>query len=421
MSGDQKKSFKPTQFITDPLSRILTLFVAWLVFNLVLIAGIWLLVRLTHIDVDPAKVQIAKWLTKDRMIDLQEIAPGIQTIRHVFRMDTDGDKFREWVVFYSYDEVSKGRGPYGAAVYDVDRCRPPAIVSYELRPYDYNYVTENLDLKWAAGPQMTDINGDSRQELVIHIGNDLSVFRWYDHTQNCTVQGPGQQGYDLLGTFRGTGGVNPTGGGRVQVLDRGFFDRSQIAIRRVYAPGDTTGSYLQPGDGLYPPKETSLAFTFGQPITITDLYYPEKAVLAFYLNLGQNDKAAQGYLSDMAKKKYNIKTDPFGLYSAADGVARARDKLTRVLVWEIRYIPNIDRERLHETQQVTVLVVGVNGDQFNPSQSCQVTWEVIGVPNSSALPYGCEWRLDSYQSTCPSPGEKGEMEDGGQLIGRIAP
>ena len=115
------------------------------------------------------------------------------------------------------------------------------------------------------------------------------------------MQGPGQQGYDLLGTFRGTGGVNPTGGGRVQVLDRGFFDRSQIAIRRVYTP-DATGSYLQPGDGLYPPKETSLAFTFGQPITITDLYYPEKAVLAFYLNLGQNDKAAQGYLSDMAKK-----------------------------------------------------------------------------------------------------------------------
>jgi len=29
-----------------------------------------------------------------------------------------------------------------------------------------------------------------------------------------------------------------------------------------------------------------------------------------------------------------------------------------------------------------------------------VTWRVIGVPNDRALPYGCEWRLDSYESTC---------------------
>jgi len=371
MSGDQKKdgkSFKPIQWITDPIRRGIVMFMAWLLFNLVLILGIWLVVRLTHIDVDPAKVQIAKWLTKDRMIDLQEVAPGIQTIRHISRIDADGDKFREWVVFYSYDEVSKGRGPYGAAVYDVDRCRPPAIVSYELRPYDYDYVAENIDIRWAAGPQMMDINSDSRLELVIHYGNDLSVFRWFDRTANCTAPGPDQQGYELLGTFRGTGGVNPVAAGRVQVLDRGFFDRSQIAVRRVYTP-DSNGSYLQPGDGLRPPVETSLAFTFGPPVTITDLYYPEKAVLAFYLNLGHNDKAAQSYLSEPAKSRYNIKTDTFGLYSAADGVARARDKLTRVLVWEIRYNPNITDERLHKTQQVTVLVVAVNANKYKPKQT----------------------------------------------------
>jgi hypothetical protein len=29
-----------------------------------------------------------------------------------------------------------------------------------------------------------------------------------------------------------------------------------------------------------------------------------------------------------------------------------------------------------------------------------VVWTVIGVPREKAIPYGCEWRLDEYRSTC---------------------
>jgi hypothetical protein len=36
------------------------------------------------------------------------------------------------------------------------------------------------------------------------------------------------------------------------------------------------------------------------------------------------------------------------------------------------------------------------------------------------MPYGCEWRLESYLTTCPS-GEKGDRDGGGQLVGQITP
>ena len=52
-------------------------------------------------------------------------------------------------------------------------------------------------------------------------------------------------------------------------------------------------------------------------------------------------------------------------------------------------------------REITVTVVGVNSkeeiDYYHP---CQVTWTVVGIPNPQALPYGCEWRLESYWTTC---------------------
>jgi hypothetical protein len=83
-------------------------------------------------------------------------------------------------------------------------------------------------------------------------------------------------------------------------------------------------------------------------------------------------------------------------------VARARKKLARVLVWEIRYEPDVQAERLHEDRDVMVTVVGVNEKgEIDYAHPCQVTWTVVGIENAQALPYGCEWRLESYWTTCP--------------------
>jgi hypothetical protein len=396
MSNDKKddksKSFKPTEYITDPIQRTITLFFAWLIFNGLLVFLVWFVVRVTHYDLDPIAVSLAERLTQERVINLLEVAPGIQTIRHVYRLDADADNFREWVVLYSYDTTTQGQGPFGAAVYDVDRCRPPAIVTYELRPYDYNYVAENLPLRWAGAPTVQDINGDGQQELVLDIGNDMSIFRWFDHTLDCVAPGPGLQGYELLGSFRGSGGVYAEGGGRIVVMDRAYLDRSQTAIKRVYTP-DANGSYLRPeGGGLYPPQETGVDFAFGVPVTATQLYYPEKAVLAFYLNLGQDNKAAKAYLSKQAQDRYPIGTYDFG-------IALPREQLARVLVKELSYTPNMGEEQLHYPQDVAIVVVGVRSDGYvDEANPRRVVWRVIGVSKEGALPYNCEWRLDELIS-----------------------
>jgi hypothetical protein len=392
MSDKDSKSFKPTDFPSIILRMVFTLFAAWVVFNVLLVFVIWFVVRLTRYDLDPTKVRLAETLTRDRVINLQEVAPGVQTIRHIFRLDTDADDFQEWVLFYSYDTTKQGKGPFGAAVYDVDRCRPPAIVTYELRPYDYNYVAENLPLWWRGAPTIQDINADGRQELIVHVGTDLSIFRWFDHTRDCTAPGPGQQGYELLGTFRGSGGVYAEGNGRIAVMDRAFLDRSQTAIKRIYVPGPD-GSYLRPeGGGLFPPTETGVDFAFGVPVTATQLYYPEKAVLAFYLNLEQDDRAAKPYLSKDAQQRYPIATYDFGL-------ALPRDQMARVLVKELSYAPNIAQEELHNPRDVSVVVVGVGTDGYvDEANPRRVTWRVIGVSKEGALPYNCEWRLDEIIS-----------------------
>ena len=55
---------------------------------------------------------------------------------------------------------------------------------------------------------------------------------------------------------------------------------------------------------------------------------------------------------------------------------------------------------------MTVTVLGVNEKgQYDKGFVCQVTWTVVAVENPQALPYGCEWGLESFWTTCP-PGEK---------------
>jgi hypothetical protein len=104
-----------------------------------------------------------------------------------------------------------------------------------------------------------------------------------------------------------------------------------------------------------------------------------------------------------------MEANPFGLSMAPDSVARARDKLARVLVWEIQYVPDVNAEQLHQDRQVTVTVVGVNEQgQIDYEHPCRVTWTVIGVPKQGAIPFGCEWRLQDYVSECmgaPAPKE----------------
>jgi hypothetical protein len=71
------------------------------------------------------------------------IPPNLQDnldVADVERIDTDGDGFNEWVVFYRFD-LQDGRSPVQAVVYDNDRGSPPVIFPYALRPHDRDYLS----------------------------------------------------------------------------------------------------------------------------------------------------------------------------------------------------------------------------------------------------------------------------------------
>jgi hypothetical protein len=250
---------------------------------------------------------------------------------------------------------------------------------------------------------------------------DLNIFRRVGVNPNCLerqqwqVAHPGEAfpnflRYENIGSFRGSYRVERDGA-TVTVVDRSVLERSQIVTRRQYRP--LYGSYFQAGTQmLLEPVEYSLTFGPGKPDVVPQVYYPEKAVLAFYLNLGKDKdklKEAQSYLSAEAQKIYDINENPFGLSTDLNSPAKAREKLARVLVLEIRYEPNIEAERLHRERQVTAVVVGVNEQGvIDLDRRCEVTWTIIGVDKPGAIPYDCEWKLDWYYSTCEGAVPKGE-------------
>jgi hypothetical protein len=411
------------------------------------------LIYVLDYDPNPARLRMANYLTKDRMIDLTQIVPGLYSLDYIHRIDTDGEEEaekREWLAFYRYDVTTKQNqdntwveGPFGAAIYDVNRCRPPAIPSYELAPISYDYLGQdgaNVAVENAIVYKDPQSNNQDRPEVLITgftrgVVTDLNIFRKVGKEPDCvTVQTwlNGHQGqpfpygdwmsYDNVGSFRGNYQVRRDGS-TVTVVDRAGFERSQFTTEKSYRP--LNASYFKPGtQTLLDPVEYTLAFGPGQPDTVSQVYYPEKAVLAFYKSLTKDKgdlERAKGYLSDGAQKAYDINTDPFGLSTASNSVAKAREKLARVLVWEIKYDPDIEAEQSHADRQVTAVVVGVDKDgNVDYAHPCQVTWRIVGVANSNAMPYGCEWRLESYLTTCPS-GEKGDRDGGGQLVGQITP
>jgi len=112
-------------------------------------------------------------------------------------------------------------------------------------------------------------------------------------------------------------------------------------------------------------------------------------VLAFYKALTK-DKAslekAKGYLTAGAQEAYDINNDSFGLSTESASVAMARDKLARVLVWEIQYVPDIEAERRRDDRQVTATWSASTKLKHRLCPPCRVTWRSsCGEPECLAL------------------------------------
>lgn len=386
------------------------------------VLGFLVLVHVFGYDPQPRYVSLAQRLTDDKIIYLGDIVPGLYHPDYIHRIDTDGDDEdlpEEWVAFYQYDvdtseDSGTREGPFGGAIYDPDGCRPPTILSFELVPVNYQYLGEDYasiqveNIISYQEPQPGGVLTLDRPEVIIRgitrgVVTDLNIFRKLGVPKACVdrEQWQDQLSYESIGSFRASYLIERSGS-TVTVVDRDVRERSQFVVRRKYVPVD--GSYFQPGTkSLREPVEFSLAFGTGEPDEATQVYYPEKAVLAFYMALGRdkNLSKAEGYLSDSAREVYSIRNDAFGLSTASSAVGR--DRLARVLVWEIRYTPDVEAEQLHSPRRVSALIVGVDTDGvIDREHACEVTWTVVGVPEQNALPYGCEWRLDHYDPpSCP--------------------
>jgi hypothetical protein len=420
---------------SDPPNPVRLLwFLLFLVVTLIL--GYVFAIRVLKWNPNPGKVQMARILTSDKMIYLGDFVPGLFDLRYIQRVDTDlveEELKEEWVAFYKYDvvnaETTLPGGPFGGAIYDPDSCRPPAILSFELVPVSYDYLGEDatrIDVDNIIPYNDLLSAGQDLPEVIVTgftqgSARDLNIFRRVGVDPNCLERQEWQVAhpseafpnflrYENIGSFRGSYRVERVGS-TVTVVDRSVMERSQIVVKRQYRP--LNGSYFYADtQTLLDPVEYSLDFGPGKPDEVSQVYYPEKAVLAFYLNLGKDkDKLqeAKSYLSTQAQKIYDINENPFGLSMDPNSVAKAREKLARVLVWEIRYEPDFEAERMHEERQVTVVVTGVNEQgEIDYDHRCEVTWAIKGEKKAGAEPYDCEWKLDWYDSTCEGAVPKGE-------------
>ena len=354
-------------------------FLLWMGVSLALVY--FFLVGVYKWNPNPLKVKIARRITDEKIIYLGDIVPGLYDLDYIRRIDTDQaneDSKEEWLAFYQYDvkenpEKKDHAGSACGSAGDYDGCRPPAILSYELIPASYDYlgqdaadvVVENII------PYQDPVSAyEDRPEVLINgstrgVVTDLNIFRKTGVGLDCLQRQQWQSAhpgeafpnpfrYQNIGSFRGSYQVTRSGA-TVTVIDSGGFERSQFVVKRQYRPKDGTYLHKDPDTNLLTPKESlveeSLDFGPGRPDQVTQVYYPEKAVLAFYLNLGPDDsklEQAQSYLSPSAQGTYDIKTDLFGLSTDPNSPARARDRLARVLVWEIRYEPDVAAEQAHK-------------------------------------------------------------------------
>ncbi len=181
-------TFRPPD--TPKVTR-LVFFLLWLTASVIL--GWIFLIKVYKYNPNPLRVDAARWLTKDNMIYLGDIVPGVYDLDYIRRVDTDWEEENlkeEWVAFYEYDvttqrEGEQPTGPWGAAIYDYDACRPPAILSFELIPVSYDYVGQN----WADVavdniiPYADPLSGlEDRPEVLVTgitrgVVTDLNIFR----------------------------------------------------------------------------------------------------------------------------------------------------------------------------------------------------------------------------------------------------
>jgi hypothetical protein len=283
----------------------------------------------------------------NQVVDFAAFLPREYRLEEVYYEDTDGDGQNEWVVFYQFDLVD-GRSPFGGAVYDYDRGEPPALFPYRLLPPDRDYLSE-LTIRLAREHVVATGEVTPTQELLVYgsqggLDTELTIFR---HIPNTLPWEPPRdeprRRYQAIGNFRGNAGVEfDQATKEVTVDNRAGRERSQLAVRQVYRPDETRGTYMSPTDPdiLGAPVSSEVMFAFGMPDNILETPYPEKIALAFYemLDVEPPQISPEQFLTGQALVEYrNNNLAYFGL----EGAASAED-ISDVQLKQLSYSPEVE-------------------------------------------------------------------------------
>ncbi len=213
-------------------------------------------------------------------------------VSNIVKLDTDGDSFKEWVVFYNFD-LRGNTSPVHGYVYDNDRGNPPVIFPYALLPPSRNFLSQgvvnNIELQDVVVGENGPTGNDLPEVLVQGFG-ELSIFTFLQNSAEWDFPRDAPPRYQPVGFFAGSGGVYfDSDNKNVTVNERHGFERSQLVNRQVYAVNKATNTYW---DKYYDPAEldrklaapivSTIDFPGASPDNILSSTYPENIVLAFY-------------------------------------------------------------------------------------------------------------------------------------------
>lgn len=294
------------QYIISTLARV----VGVAVFLFILAV---LLIRLLGVDYKPYLNLAGRAFSGARVVDFQEAFGGDSNIRvcDVLRFDTDGDGFEEWLVYYQFDANNQknwknpcpSNAPMAAAIYDNDRGTPPILFPYKLQPPDRDFLGEGA--VWVDFQEIVDNYGTDNTapipELIFKgagATDYMTIFKYQPNTPPGSPPTDEVPRYRVIGSFSGTGGVKfDPATKQVTVYDRGPYERSQLAIKKVYQLHGEGNDKTYMADAysatLAAPTFSTIDFGIPPPNDITNAAYPEKVLLAFYKALTKS--ATQGW------------------------------------------------------------------------------------------------------------------------------
>ena len=336
-----------------------------------LVTGLTFFILFTGTDATALRLRFSQFVSGERNVSfLDAIPPDLQdtlSVAQVSRIDTDGDGFEEWLVFYEYD-LKGGGNPVTGVVYDNDRGIPPVVFPYQLRVPDRLYLSENQRAVNFVMEEITNEpngpNGENLLELMVFDGRQRSMFRFNNANivANPDPAMPPNNNpvrYQAIGSFYGSGGVGYNSETKeVTVLDREKFNRSQLAVRSIYEL-KTEGQYASYWDPMLPlggeqtptladPIMSTIDFYTSAPQDIFTTAYPEKIVMGFYASTCRiTDKTLCRNKNDNWRPELFLEEDGEAWladqnndasYFGLDGLNTSQN----IIVSNIRYYPRIE-------------------------------------------------------------------------------